>query len=62
MANQGARFSAIKRDYTPEDVEKLKGTISHDCLVAKFGAERLWSMISKGGGSYVQAMGAMTGE
>ena len=61
MANQ-ARFYGIKRDYTPKDVEKLRGTISYDCSVAKFGAERLWSMISRGGGSYVQAMGAMTGE
>ena len=52
----------IKRDYPPEVVEELRGTVVPDCTLAKMGAENLWSMVTKGGDEYVQAMGAMTGE
>lgn len=55
------RFESVKRDYSPEEVEKLKGSFSPDCNIARFGAERLWSLIQRGGNSYIQAMGAMTG-
>ena len=55
------RFEGVKRDYSPEDVEKLKGSFSPDCNIGRFGAEKLWTLIQRGGDSYIQAMGAMTG-
>ncbi|PFX24691.1 uncharacterized protein LOC111331283 [Stylophora pistillata] len=49
------------RDYGPEVVEKLRGTIKVEYTLARRGADRLWEMIYRGEGSYVNALGAMTG-
>lgn len=55
------RFEGVKRDYGREDVEKLRGSFSPNCNIARFGAEQLWALIQRGGDSYIQAMGSMTG-
>ena len=55
------RFHGVKRDYTQNDADKLKGTFYPNCNLAKDGAEKLWSLVSRGENTYVQAMGAMTG-
>ena len=54
-------FTAIRRDYGPEAVEKLRGSLTIEQTLARRGAERLWELINRGEGSYVNALGAMTG-
>ena len=54
-------FTAIRRDYGPEAVERLRGSLKIEHTLAKRGAERLWELINRGEGSYVNALGAMTG-
>ena len=54
-------FTAIRRDYGPEAVEKLRGSLKIEQTLARRGAERLWELINRGEGSYVNALGAMTG-
>jgi isocitrate lyase len=53
------RWQGITRPYSVEDVERLRGSIQVEYTLAKLGAERLWELLH--GGSYVAALGAMTG-
>ncbi|WP_152345806.1 isocitrate lyase [Brevibacterium sp. CFH 10365] len=59
-----ARWSGIARDYEPEDVVKLRGSLIEEHTLARHGAERLWKQISSSdikSGEYVNALGALTG-
>ena len=38
------RFSGIKRDYTPVDIERLKGSIKIEYSMCKFQSKKLWSL------------------
>jgi isocitrate lyase len=49
----------IERPYGESDVERLRGTVQIEHTLARRGAERLRELI--GGGSYVRALGASTG-
>lgn len=60
-AMQINRFDGIRRDYSPEDVKMLQGSLVPEYTLAKVGAEKLWRLISRGGNSYVNALGAQTG-
>jgi isocitrate lyase len=53
------RWQGISRPYTPQDVERLRGTMRVEHTLARHGAERLWELLNNG--SYVAALGAMTG-
>ncbi len=53
------RFKGIKRGYTAETVEKLRGTIRLEHTLARMGAERLWHLLNTE--HHVKALGAMTG-
>lgn len=53
------RWSGIKRDYTPEEVLKLRGSYKIEQSIARLGAENLWKDIESG--DYVNALGALTG-
>jgi isocitrate lyase len=53
------RFDGIRRDYTPADVEKLRGTVKVDHTLARLGAERLWKLINEK--PFIRALGALTG-
>lgn len=53
------RWQGITRPYTPEDVDRLRGTIRVDHSIARMGAERLWALLNSE--TYVQALGALTG-
>ena len=55
-------FTAIRRDYGPEAVVKLRGSLKIEQTLARRGAERLWELINQGEDSYVNALGAMTGK
>ncbi len=53
------RFSGIRRDYTPRDVEKLRGTVQVRHTLAENGARRLWELLHTQ--PFVAALGALTG-
>src|SRR5476651_2713212 len=54
-----SRWSGIRRNYTPADVLKLRGSIRVEHTLARLGAERLWELIHTE--DYVHALGALTG-
>jgi isocitrate lyase len=54
-----ARFAGIRRDYSPGDVERLRGSVRIRHTLAERGAARLWQALNSG--SYVKSLGAMTG-
>ncbi len=53
------RWNGIRRDYTPEDVDRLRGTVRVEHSLAKQGAEKLWRQMHAR--PYVNALGALTG-
>src|SRR5437764_1023763 len=54
-----ARWNGIVRDYTADDVERLRGSIEIKYTLAEMGAERLWRLLNEE--PYVSALGALTG-
>ncbi len=57
LVNQ--RWTDIRRDYTPDDVARLRGSLQIEHTLATLGAARLWDLLHEDG--YVQALGALTG-
>ncbi len=58
---ENPRWKNVKRDYSAEDVVRLRGSIQPEYTLAKRGAEKLWDLVngdSKKG--YVNCMGAIT--
>ncbi len=62
------RWKGIKRNYTAEDVVRLRGSIKVENTIARRGAEKLWQLITEGAKpafrpekDFVNAMGALTG-
>jgi isocitrate lyase len=53
------RWQGITRDYTAEDVVKLRGSVVIEQTLARMGAERLWKLLHTE--DYVHALGALTG-
>ncbi len=53
------RFDGIRRDYTPEDVARLRGSVQIRQTLAELGANRLWELMQRDG--HVAALGDMTG-
>ena len=53
------RWDGIRRDYSPEDVMRLRGSMPIRHTLAEKGAERLWRLINTE--DYVHALGALTG-
>ena len=53
------RWNGIKRDYSAEDVIKLRGSVVLQHTLATLGAKRLWHSLSTL--PYVNALGALTG-
>jgi isocitrate lyase len=53
------RWAGIKRPYSPNDVEQLRGSIHIEHTLARLGAERLWNLLHLE--PYTAALGAMTG-
>ena len=58
-ADDSNRFEGIKRNYTPEQVNKLRGSLPVQYTLAEYAANKLWSLIKNE--PYVNALGAMTG-
>jgi isocitrate lyase len=53
------RWSGVRRNYTAEDVVRLRGTVHVEHSLARIGAEKLWSYLHKE--PFVNALGALTG-
>ncbi len=53
------RFDGIQRDYAPDEVERLRGSVHIRHTLAEIGANRLWNLLQRDG--HVAALGAMTG-
>ena len=53
------RWAGIKRPYSQQDVEHLRGSVHIEHSLARLGAERLWSLLHSE--TYTAALGAMTG-
>jgi len=54
-----ARFDGIRRDYSPGDVERLRGSVRIRHTLAELAAARLWQALHSE--PYVRSLGAMTG-
>lgn len=53
------RWKGVRRDYTAEDVVRLRGSVRAECTLARLGAERLWNLLQTE--PYVGTLGALTG-
>ena len=53
------RFDGIERDYTPDDVERLRGSLPIQHTLADAGARKLWGYLQSE--TYINALGALTG-
>jgi isocitrate lyase len=53
------RWDGITRDYTADDVLRLRGSIDIEQTLAEMGAERLWDLLNDE--PYLTALGALTG-
>jgi isocitrate lyase len=54
-----ARWEGIRRPYSAQDVERLRGSLHIEHTLARYGAERLWHLLNTE--NYVPALGALTG-
>src|SRR5512143_2357622 len=55
-----SRWFGVARDYRPEEVERLRGTVAIEHTLARLGAERLWELLRTR--PYVSALGALSGQ
>src|SRR5918993_2005420 len=53
------RWNGIARDYTPEDVVRLRGSLRIEHTLARHGAEKLFRLLADE--DYIAALGAITG-
>ncbi|WP_110588396.1 isocitrate lyase [Microbacterium suaedae] len=53
------RWTGVTRDYSAEDVIRIRGSVREEATLARRGAERLWDRLTTG--EYVRALGALTG-
>jgi isocitrate lyase len=57
--NNDERWANIDREYTAEDVVRLRGSVQEEHTLARLGAERLWKLLHDD--DYINALGALTG-
>ncbi|MCC3292206.1 isocitrate lyase [Arthrobacter sp. zg-Y1110] len=56
------RWDGIERDYTADDVVKLRGRVQEEHTLARRGSEKLWDQLRNAGNDgYTNALGALTG-
>ena len=53
------RFAGIKRDYTPEEVERLRGSIKIEYSICKQQSTKLWKLLNSE--PYVNTLGSLSG-
>jgi isocitrate lyase len=54
-----ARWTGVQRNYSADDVVRLRGTVQIEHSLARRGAERLWKSLHQE--DFVNALGALTG-
>ncbi|EFA80473.1 isocitrate lyase [Heterostelium album PN500] len=54
------RWKGVQRDYTAEEVVRLRGSFREEYTIAHKGAEKLWEMLNDKN-SFVPALGSLTG-
>jgi isocitrate lyase len=57
--NGQSRWAGIRRDWTAEDVARLRGSVEIEYTLARRGAERLWELLHTE--DYLPTLGAITG-
>jgi isocitrate lyase len=57
--NSNPRWQGVVRNYTAEDVVRLRGSLQIEHTLARRGAEKLWDLVNTE--DYVNALGALTG-
>jgi len=57
--SRNPRWQGVQRDYSSEDVVRLRGSFRAENRHAALGAQRLWRLMQRK--DYVHALGAMTG-
>ncbi|MDC8014093.1 isocitrate lyase [Tahibacter soli] len=57
--NTNPRWAGVTRNYSADDVVRLRGTVAIEHSLARLGAEKLWSHLGKE--PFVNALGALTG-
>jgi isocitrate lyase len=57
--NGQSRWAGIRRDWTAEDVARLRGSVEIEHTLARRGAERLWELLHTE--AYLPTLGAITG-
>ena len=53
------RWDGVTREYSAEDVVRLRGSVTEEYTLARLGAQRLWRLLHER--EYVPALGALTG-
>jgi isocitrate lyase len=53
------RWKGITRNYTAEDVVRLRGSLHIEHTLARHGADKLWNMVNDE--AYINCLGALTG-
>jgi isocitrate lyase len=53
------RWAGVERNYSADEVVRLRGSFTVDHTIARLGAERLWSLLNSE--DFVAALGALTG-
>ncbi len=53
------RWKGIQRNYTADDVVRLRGSLHVEHTFARCGAEKLWNMVNNE--AYINCLGALTG-
>lgn len=53
------RWQGITRNYTADDVVRLRGSLHIEHTLARTGAEKLWNMVNNE--AYINCLGALTG-
>jgi len=53
------RWAGVRRDYSPAEVVRLRGTVHIESTLGRRGAEKLWRLLKEE--PYVHALGALSG-
>ena len=54
-----SRWNSLERLYSPQDVQKLRGTVNIEYSLARQGAEKLWEYLNED--DFLQTFGVLTG-
>ena len=52
------RYAGIKRDYTEEEVERLRGSIKVNHTICELQSKKLWSLLNTE--SYINTLGSFS--